>query len=176
MTIRPIVYIPAPVLRQVCTPVATITPEITTLLDDMVETMHHAKGIGLAAPQVGETSRVLVMGIPSSMDREDATVTLYKMVNPEIIWASEALNTYEEGCLSIPDGTADVQRPAEVKVSYMDENGTPKTMHCTGLTATVVQHEIDHLNGILYFDHISKLKRDMIKKKTAKWIKSHQDT
>lgn len=172
MTVRPIVYIPDPVLREMCIPVETVTPEIVTLLDDMVDTMNGANGVGLAAPQVGETCRVLVMGIPHGDGGDNDTVTVYKMVNPEITWQSDDVNVYEEGCLSIPDGTADVKRPAEVKVTYLDEKGDSHTLHCTGLLATCVQHEIDHLNGILYFDHVSKLKRDMIKKKTAKWIKS----
>ena len=176
MTVRPIVYIPDPVLRQECTPVLSVTGDIQTLLDDMVDTMRDANGLGLAAPQVGETCRVLVMSIPDGddVDTPERTVKIYKMVNPEITWKSDDENTYEEGCLSIPDGSADVTRPSEVKVTYLDENGNSCDIHCTGLTATCVQHEIDHLNGVLYFDHISKLKRDMIKKKTAKWIKAKQ--
>ena len=179
MTIRSIVYIPDPVLREKCSPVPLVdggvTADIQTLLADMVETMHDAKGLGLAAPQVGETCRVLVMAIPDgdNIDDVDKQSKIYKMVNPEITWASDDENTYEEGCLSIPEGSADVTRPAEVKVTYLDENGKTCNIHCTGLTATCVQHEIDHLNGVLYFDHISKLKRDMIRKKTAKWIKAH---
>ena len=175
MTVRPLVYIPDPVLRQVCDPVSSVTADIQTLLGDMVDTMRHANGLGLAAPQVGETCRVLVMAIPDNDDIDDVDggLKIYQMVNPEITWVSDDENTYEEGCLSIPDGSADVIRPAEVKVSYLDENGNNCDLHCTGLTATCVQHEIDHLNGILYFDHISKLKRDMIKKKTAKWIKAN---
>ena len=180
MTVRPIVYIPDPVLREKCTPVPSVTADIQTLLDDMVETMNDAKGLGLAAPQVGETCRVLVMSIPDGYDIDapdgidgDRKSIIYKMVNPEITWVSDDENTYEEGCLSIPEGSADVTRPAEVKVTYLDENGNSCDMHCTGLTATCVQHEIDHLNGVLYFDHISKLKRDMIRKKTAKWIKAN---
>ena len=182
MTVRPIVYIPDPVLRQVCTPVPSVTADIQTLLDDMVDTMGDAKGLGLAAPQVGETCRVLVMAIPDNddidsegIDSEGGGSKIYKMVNPEITWTSNDENTYEEGCLSIPEGSAEVIRPAEVKVSYLDENGKNCDVHCTGLTATCVQHEIDHLNGVLYFDHISKLKRDMIKKKTAKWIKAQKE-
>ena len=180
MTVRPIVYIPDPVLRQVCTPVPSVNGDIKTLLDDMVDTMNDANGLGLAAPQVGETCRVLVMSIPKGgdiddhMDEADDKSTIYQMINPEITWTSDDENVYEEGCLSIPDGSAEVTRPAEVKVTYLDSNGNPCDLHCTGLTATCVQHEIDHLNGVLYFDHISKLKRDMIKKKTAKWIKANQ--
>ena len=177
MTVRPIVYIPNPVLREMCQPVDSVDSNIKTLLQDMVETMQDANGVGLAAPQVGETCRVLVMGIPErdDMDNPDAGIKIYKMANPEITWKSDDENTYEEGCLSIPDGSAEVTRPAEVKVTYLDENGDNQELHCTGLTATCVQHEIDHLNGVLYFDHVSKLKRDMIKKKTAKWIKARSE-
>lgn len=173
MAIRPIVYIPDPVLRQVCDPVDTVDETIRTLLNDMVDTMHHARGIGLASPQIGETCRVIVMAIPNDMADDESPTTIYKMVNPTITAQSEDQSTYEEGCLSIPDGTASVTRPASVTVDYLDEQGKPHTLECDGILATCVQHEIDHLNGVLYFDHVSKLKRDMIRKKTAKWIKSN---
>jgi peptide deformylase len=162
----PIVKVPDPILRKVANPVDEINDGIRQLLDDMAATMYDAPGIGLAAPQVNIGKRVIVMDCG-----KDNTPELYKMVNPEIISRSEARSILEEGCLSIPDHTAEVDRPAEVDVRYLDENGAMQTLNASGLLAACVQHEIDHLNGVLFIDHISRLKRDMILRRMMKDIR-----
>jgi len=129
------------------------------LMKDMLETMYEAPGIGLAAPQIGVLQRILVMDV---VKEEDGVAQPYMMANPEIIWESEETNTYEEGCLSIPDEFADVQRPEKVRVQYLDENGETQELDCDGLLATCVQHEIDHLNGKLFIDYLGPVKRSMI--------------
>ena len=164
MAVLPILTAPDPVLKSKSKPVTAVDDRIRALMDDMVETMYHAPGIGLAAPQVGVLERVIVMDIA----RKDEDRAPIRMVNPEIVWASDADNVYEEGCLSVPEHYADVVRPAEVKVRYLDEAGAKHEIHATGLLATVVQHEMDHLDGVLFLDHLSSLKRNMILRKLLK--------
>jgi peptide deformylase len=159
----PIIKVPDPVLREIAKPVAEITDGMRQLLDDMAATMYDAPGIGLAAPQINISQRIIVMDCG-----KDESPELFKMINPEIISQSDARSVLEEGCLSIPDQTADVERPAEVEVRYLDENGTSQSLVATGLLAACVQHEIDHLNGVLFIDHISRLKRDMILRRVMK--------
>ena len=163
MALIPIILIPDPVLRKVASPVAEITDGIRQLLDDMAETMYDAPGIGLAAPQVNISKRIIVMDCGRDEEPE-----LYKMINPEIVASSQERSILEEGCLSIPNQTADVERPAHVDVRYLDVDGNEQMLHCKGLLAACVQHEIDHLDGVLFIDHISRLKRDMIVRKALK--------
>ena len=163
-TALPLVLVPEPVLRQVAQPVDEITDDLLKLADDMAETMYAAPGIGLAANQIGVLKRVIVMDCA----REDEPPALWKMFNPEIIWQSEEITKMEEGCLSIPGHNAEVQRPSYVHVSYLDSDGNSQEMEATGLLAACVQHEIDHLNGVLFIDHLSRLKRDMIWRKVMK--------
>lgn len=161
--IRPILIHPDPRLKKVCDPVREITPEIKQLAADMLETMYDAPGIGLAAPQVGVTKRVIVMDCIKEGDPEPMA-----LVNPEITWASEDLSVYEEGCLSIPEQYADVKRPAEVKVRWLGLDGQVQERQFAGLWATCVQHEIDHLDGKLFIDYLGPLKRQMITRKMEK--------
>lgn len=168
MAILPILLAPHPTLKTVAKPVTVIGPDLQALAHDMLETMYDAPGIGLAANQVGQLDRVLVMDCERDPEAPRQPRILF---NPEITWESEDLNSYEEGCLSIPQQYADVERPARVKVAYLDENGTAKEDLFEGLEATCVQHEIDHLNGILFWDHVTQLKRNMLKRKLAKFKK-----
>lgn len=167
MAIRPILIIPEPKLRQICAPVDTIDAEIRALVADMFETMYDAPGIGLAAPQVGVLRRVVTIDIA----RETEPKQPLALINPEIIAASEETSVYNEGCLSIPEYYEEVERPAEVTVRYMTVDGETVEQVATGLLATCVQHEIDHLNGVLFIDYLSKLKRDRVNKKFAKAAK-----
>jgi len=162
----PIVKIPDPILRQIAQPVDEITDGVRQLLDDMTATMYDAPGIGLAAPQINVSQRLVVIDCG-----KDDVPALYKMVNPEIIALSEEQAVLEEGCLSIPDQTAEVTRPAEVSIRYLDETGTSQTLTADGLLAACIQHEIDHLNGVLFIDHISRLKRDMITRRVMKELR-----
>ncbi len=164
MPILPIVWAPDPVLKAKCARVETVDDDVRRLMDDMLETMYDAPGVGLAAPQVGVKRRVIVVDCARA-DEEPAPL---RMVNPELIAVSgdEAIN--EEGCLSLPGHYADVTRPAEAKVRYLDETGAPREIEAAGLLATCIQHEIDHINGILFVDHLSALKRNMILKKMVK--------
>ena len=165
MPLRPIVTLPdEKTLREVSRPVSTVDSHVKRLWDDMLETMYRAPGIGLAAIQVGVPQRLLVIDL--SKDGEEKKPLF--VANPEITWSSEAQSDYEEGCLSIPEYYEMVTRPADVKLRYLDRQGEPQEMHATGLMATCLQHEIDHLNGILFIDHISKLKRDRVLKKFQK--------
>jgi peptide deformylase len=164
MAIRTILTAPDPRLKKKSQPVASVDAEVRQLMDDMLATMYEAPGIGLAAPQIGELRRVIVLDI----DREDLKTGPLLMANPEIIEASDEDVTYEEGCLSVPEHYSDVVRPAKVKVRYLDRDGKQREMACEGLLATCVQHEIDHLDGILFIDHISALKRNMILRKLLK--------
>ena len=166
MALLPIILTPEPVLRQTARPVEAITDDILTLLEDMADTMYDAPGIGLAAPQINVSQRLVVI----DCGKDDAP-ELYKMVNPEIIALSEEQAVLEEGCLSIPDQTAEVTRPAEVSIRYLDETGTSQTLTADGLLAACIQHEIDHLNGVLFIDHISRLKRDMITRRVMKELR-----
>ena len=161
--IRPILIHPDPRLKKSCDPVSEITDELRQLAADMLDTMYDAPGIGLAAPQVGVMRRVLVMDCA-----KDGPARPLTLINPEVTWASEDLSVYEEGCLSIPEQYAEVKRPAEVKVRWTDLDGAEQEEHFTGLWATCVQHEIDHLDGKLFIDYLGPLKRQMITRKMEK--------
>lgn len=173
MTVLPIYVVPQAVLKKKAEAVDSITPEIKKLMDDMLETMYAARGIGLAAPQIGVSKRVIVLDVDQKEDSEGNPGKPMRMVNPEIVESSDELSTYEEGCLSIPGQTADVVRPARVTVKYLDENGAAQTISADGLLATCLQHEIDHIDGILFTDHLSSLKRDMVLRKMKKWTKEN---
>ena len=164
MAILPIVEVPDPRLKKVAAPVGAIDDRLRKLADDMLETMYLAPGIGLAAPQIGVMERLLVMDV----EAKGAPPKPWRMFNPEITWRSEEKRVNEEGCLSIPDQYADVERPAEVKVRYLDETGAEQQIHAKGLLSVCVQHEIDHLDGILFIDHISRLKREMLMRRLNK--------
>lgn len=164
MAIMPIVLIPDPVLRQKAAPVDGVDDAIRQLMDDMLETMYDAPGIGLAAPQVGISKRVIVMDCSDDDDKPEPI----KMANPEIISLSEEKSTMEEGCLSIPDQRGDVTRPSAITVRYLDENNTQQELSCDGLLAVCIQHEVDHFNGVMFIDYLSRLKRDMIIRKMTK--------
>lgn len=167
MSIKPLVILPDPVLRLVSRPVERIDAPLLKLADDMLETMYDAPGIGLAAIQVGEPLRLLVIDLAKEGEPPAPQV----FVNPEILDKSDERSVYEEGCLSIPDYYAEVERPAKVRVRHLDRQGREQEVEADGLLATCLQHEIDHLNGVLFIDHISKLKRDMVVKKFKKLAK-----
>lgn len=167
MAILPIVTVPDPLLKVVSSPVEAVNDEIRTLMDDMLETMYAAPGIGLAAIQVGRPIRVLVMDL--SEDEEEPDPKFY--VNPVITWTSEELATYNEGCLSVPEQYADIVRPAECKVTYLDYNGDEQHLHAEGLFSTCIQHELDHLNGIVFIDYLSTLKRSIVVRKVKKLVR-----
>jgi peptide deformylase len=167
MAVREILILPDKRLRQVSQPVKKIDAGIRTLVEDMFASMYDAPGIGLAAIQVGAPKRVVTMDLAKKEDPRNPQV----FINPEILWASEEKATYEEGCLSIPEYYGDVERPAQVKVKYLDLEGKPLEIEANGLLATCLQHEIDHLNGVLFIDHLSKLKRDRVLKKFTKAAK-----
>lgn len=173
MAVLPILIAPHPTLKAKAKPVREVDDALRALLDDMLETMYDAPGIGLAANQIGSLDRVLVMDCGSREDEE--TPRPIKIINPEITGVSEELSSYEEGCLSIPEQYAEVERPAVVRVKYLDENGKQQERLFEGLEATCVQHEIDHLDGILFVDHLSNLKRNMLMKKLKKLIKEREE-
>ena len=162
--IRPLVILPDPVLRQVSKPVERVDDELRRFADDMLETMYDAPGIGLAAIQIGEPRRMLVIDLA----KEDEPKAPHVIINPEIVASGDGVSVYEEGCLSIPDYYAEVERPDTVTVKYLDRDGKEQLIEADGLMATCLQHEIDHLNGVLFIDHISKLKRDMVVRKFRK--------
>jgi len=162
---RPIIIHPDPRLKKVCDPVRDLTDELRMLADDMLETMYDAPGIGLAAPQVGVPSRLIVL---DCVKEEDVPPRPLVMFNPEILAASDEHNTYEEGCLSIPEEYAEVTRPKEVDVRWIDRDGTERRETFDGLWATCVQHEIDHLNGKLFIDYLGPMKRQMITRRMVK--------
>ena len=165
MTVRKILIHPDPRLKATAAPIGSVDKEMRALADDMLETMYDAPGIGLAAPQIGILQRILVM---DCIKDEDAKPEPMVLINPEILSASEELNIYDEGCLSIPDQYAEVERPAVVKVQWTDLDGKIVQEEFDGLWATCVQHEIDHLNGKLFIDHLKPLKRQMITRKMQK--------
>ena len=169
MALLPILTAPDPRLKLKAKPVAAVDDRIRRLMDDMAETMYAAPGIGLAAPQVGALERVLVIDVGKDDEKQ-----LLRIANPELLWRSEDLATYNEGCLSLPDHYADVQRPAECRVRFLDYQGEIRELHATGLLATCIQHEMDHLEGTLFVDHISALKRNIILRKLAKLKKSKE--
>ena len=164
MAKKKILSIPDPLLRKVSERVLKVDTEVKKLMDDMLETMYAAPGIGLAAVQIGVLKRAIVI----DLSKEDEKRNPLFFVNPEITFKSKELVTYEEGCLSIPNQFAEVKRPSECKINFLDYNGKKDELHAKGLLATCIQHEIDHLNGILFIDHLSKLKKDLILKKTKK--------
>jgi peptide deformylase len=167
MALREILILPDKRLRKVSEPVKKIDAGIRRLVEDMFETMYDAPGIGLAAVQIGTAKRVITMDLAKKEEPKNPQV----FINPEIVWSSDETATYEEGCLSIPETYDDVERPAHVKVSYLDLEGALHEVEANGLLSTCLQHEIDHLNGILFIDHLSRLKRDMIIKKFTKAAK-----
>ena len=168
MATREIIKLPDRRLRLKSEPVKQIDTGIRKLVDDMFETMYKAPGIGLAAIQVGVAKRVITMDLSKKENDHEPQV----FINPEILWQSEERAKFEEGCLSIPDYYEEVERPAEVKVRYLDVSGKKHEIDAKGLLATCLQHEIDHTNGVLFIDHLSKLKRDRVIKKFAKAAKS----
>ena len=167
MALRDILVLPDKRLRLVSEPVRKIDRDTRQLIDDMFETMYEAPGIGLAAIQVGEPRRIITMDLSKDEGPQEPRV----FINPELLWASDETATYEEGCLSIPEYYEEVERPTQVKVRYMDIDGKTHEIDANGFLATVLQHEIDHINGILFIDHISKLKRDRVIKKYTKAAK-----
>ncbi len=167
MTIRPLVILPDSKLRLVSEPVKEITSEIRRLADDMLETMYDAPGVGLAAIQIGVPVRMVTMDVSKTEDERQPMV----LINPEILWASEEKRSYEEGCLSIPEYYEEVERPDRVRFRYMNLQGETVEQDADGLLATCVQHEIDHLNGVLFIDYLSKLKRDRVITKFKKAAK-----
>lgn len=164
MAIRPLVILPDAQLRQVSKPVEAVTPEIKALAADMLETMYDAPGIGLAAIQIGVPKRIVTIDL-AKQDEEKQPIVF---INPEITWSSEETNVHEEGCLSIPEYYEEVERPARVKVRYLDLDGKQQEIEAEGLLATCIQHEVDHLNGVLFIDHLSRLKRERVTKRFAK--------
>ena len=172
MSVLPIVICPDPRLKTVSKPVEKVDASVRKLMDEMLETMYAQNGIGLAAIQVGVAKRILIMdlgrGSSRYPDSEKGKPNPLFLVNPEIIWASEEQSPYDEGCLSFPGQYAEVWRPAQVKVKYLDYNGKEQILEADGLLATCVQHEMDHLNGITFVDYLSAVKRDMIVRKVKK--------
>jgi peptide deformylase len=171
MALREIIILPDKRLRLVSEPVQAVDAELRALVDDMFETMYKAPGVGLAAIQLGVAKRIVTVDTAKKDEPKAPQVFL----NPEIVWSSEEKGTYEEGCLSIPEYYEEVERPAQVKVRYTDVDGKTQEIEANGLLATVLQHEIDHTNGVLFIDHISKLKRDRVIKKFIKAAKRADD-
>ncbi|MCX7340185.1 MAG: peptide deformylase [Hyphomicrobiales bacterium] len=170
MAVLPLVILPDPLLKQVSKPVTAVTPEIRKLAADMLDTMYDAPGIGLAAVQVGVLIRIITVDLGKTDEERQPIVFL----NPEIVWEADERGVYEEGCLSIPEFYEEVERPATVRVRYTDLDGKPHEIEADGLMATCIQHEIDHLNGVLFIDHISKLKRDRCVKRFIKQAKERE--
>ncbi len=169
MTVMTIIEIPHPGLRVVAEPVASVDDGVRALIDDMFDTMYDARGIGLAATQVDVARRVVVIDLQEQEDADGKPVRdPHAFVNPELTWTSEELSTYNEGCLSIPEQYAEVERPARCRVTWLDRDGNAHEQEFDGLMATCIQHEIDHLNGVLFIDHLSRLKREMVVKKLNK--------
>ena len=168
MAIREIIKVPNPILKKVSKPVDVVDDEIRKVLDDMLDTMYDAPGIGLAAIQIGIPLRMLVIDISSVGDQDNNEKDPQFFINPEIIDPSDDLSSFEEGCLSVPDYFAEVDRPKYCEVEYLDYNGKSKVLEAEGLLATCIQHEMDHLEGILFIDYLSKLKKTMIVKKLSK--------
>ena len=171
MAILPIIKAPDPRLKKKCQPVDVVDDELRRLMDDMLDTMYDAPGVGLAAPQIGVLKRILVMDV----SRGDEKHTPLKIVNPEIIEASEEIALREEGCLSFPEQYAEVSRPETVRIRYIDENNQPQEMDADGLAAICVQHEMDHLDGVLLVDRLSSIKRNIILRKMKKQRKAEAE-
>ena len=164
MAIRPILIAPDPRLKAVSAPVETVDAEIRKLVEDMADSMYAAEGIGLAAVQIGVAKRVIVM----DLDQKDGKKNWRVFINPRITWASEEMATFEEGCLSVPEIWDDVERPARIKAEYLDLDGKKIEIEADGMLATCLQHEMDHLEGVLFIDHFSRLKRSIALRKLAK--------
>ncbi len=164
MTIKPLIILPDPILREASRPVERVDDALRNLADDMLETMYDAPGIGLAAIQIGVPLRLTVIDLA----KEGEPPAPHVFINPQVLESAAQRSVYEEGCLSIPDYYAEVERPATVRVKYLDRDGKEQEILAEGLMATCLQHEIDHLDGVLFIDHISKLKRDMVVKKFRK--------
>jgi peptide deformylase len=168
MALREILVVPDPILKKVSARVEVVDDELRALMDDMLETMYAAPGIGLAAIQVGVPKRVIVMDLA----RQDEPPAPQYFVNPEILWASEETAPYEEGCLSVPEIYDEVERPAQVKIRYQNYRGETVEEDAEGLFAVCIQHEMDHLEGVLFIDHLSRLKREQAVKKVKKQAKA----
>jgi peptide deformylase len=171
MSLRTIITLPDNRLRLVARPLAAVDAGVRALMDDMLETMYDAPGIGLAAPQIAVDARVIVLDVAkrkAGADAPEPSPDPMCLANPEILWASDELSICEEGCLSIPEYYESVERPARVRVGYLDRDGRPRQIEADGILATCLQHEIDHLNGVLFIDHISRLKRARVIKKFEK--------
>src|SRR5690242_196919 len=166
MTIRPILTAPDPRLQAVSTDVEKVDAEIRKLVEDMTDSMYAADGIGLAAVQIGVPKRVIVIDLDQR--EKDGTKNPVTYINPKIVWASDEMAVFEEGCLSVPEIWDDVERPARIRCEYLDRDGKKQTLEADGLLATCLQHEMDHLNGVLFIDHLSRLKRSMAIKKLTK--------
>ncbi|WP_308516698.1 peptide deformylase [Sphingomonas flavescens] len=174
MAIRRIYETPDPVLRQISKPVETFDADLRTLVEDMFETMYDAPGIGLAAVQVGEPIRLLVIDLQEPEEEGGEPARDPKVfINPEVLWHSESDVPYTEGCLSVPEQYAEVMRPDRIRARWRDVEGNQYEEEIDGLLAVCLQHEMDHLNGVLFIDHLSRLKRDMVLKKLAKWRKEN---
>ena len=169
MPLKNIITVPDPLLKSISKPVDKINDEIKILINDMFETMYNAPGVGLAAVQIGIPLRVVVIDISKEDERKP-----HFFINPNIVWRSDKTSTYEEGCLSIPNQFAEIERPESCKVEYLDLNNKKKEIVASGLLSTCIQHEIDHLNGVLFIDYLSKLKKNMIIKKVTKNNKSEK--
>jgi len=167
MTVKPLVILPDPILRRVSEPVLRVDADVRRLADDMLETMYDAPGVGLAAIQIGVAKRVVTI----DTSKEEGVREPRVFIDPEIVWASEEKRVYDEGCLSIPEYYSEVERPDRVRVKFRDLDGKEQEIPADGLLATCIQHEIDHLDGVLFIDHLSKLKRDRVVKKFAKAAK-----
>lgn len=169
MAILPIIEVPDPRLRVISTPVEAVTDETRKLIDDMFDSMYAARGIGLAAVQIGVPKRVIVMDLQEEEDEEGKPIRAPRVfINPQVLEASDEEAIYTEGCLSVPDQFADVVRPATARVTWLDADGQAHDEVLEGLLATCIQHEMDHLEGIIFIDHLSRLKREMVLKKLAK--------
>ncbi|WP_372397429.1 peptide deformylase [Azospirillum sp. HJ39] len=164
----PILVAPHPVLKRKAQPVAEVDARVAKLMDDMVETMYDANGIGLAAPQVGVLDRVIVVDVHDKGEQPNPI----RLANPEIVWSSDEKAVCEEGCLSVPEQYAEVTRPQRIRVRYLDERNQPQELEADGMLATCLQHEIDHLNGVLFVDYLSTLKRGILLKKVQKLQKA----
>ena len=164
MAQKKILTLPDPLLRKVSEPISTVNSEVKNLMDDMLDTMYHANGIGLAAIQIGIPKRIIVMDISKEENKKEPRY----FVNPIILKKNRLKNTYEEGCLSVPNQFAEIDRPSQCDIEYLDYNGKKKLLKAEGLLATCIQHEMDHLEGILFIDYLSRLKKSMIVKKLSK--------
>jgi peptide deformylase len=169
MSILPIIVLPDALLRSISKPVESVDKAVRKLADDMFETMYDAPGIGLAAIQVGAPVRMLVLDVAKREAQGGSNPQVF--INPEVIWSSDEKSIYEEGCLSIPEYYEEVTRPASIRVAYQDIDGVRREIEASGLLATCLQHEIDHLNGVLFIDYLSKLKRDRVTKRFSKLSK-----